>query len=86
MFCRKLVASSLRSTLVASSSCSRSMFASQIQRVASRSIVTVQEAKQMSGTYNTMSNDVILTMAVLGDQEAREERMIREIMSVDNLR
>lgn len=30
-----------------------------------------------------MSNDVLVCMAVLGDQEAREERLIREIMAVD---
>ena len=32
-----------------------------------------------------MSNDILLSMAVMGDQEAREERLIREIMAVDNV-
>lgn len=31
-----------------------------------------------------MPNDVLLAMSVNGDQEATEERLIREIMSVDN--
>ena len=38
-----------------------------------RSVVTLVEAKAMPKTYNTMSNDVLITMAVMGDQEAREE-------------
>ena len=32
-----------------------------------------------------MPNDILLTMAVMGDQDAREERLIREIMSVDDV-
>ena len=32
-----------------------------------------------------MPNEVILQMAIMGDQDAREERLIREIMVVDNL-
>jgi hypothetical protein len=32
-----------------------------------------------------MPNDVLLTLAVMGDQDAREERVIREIMAVENL-
>jgi hypothetical protein len=39
----------------------------------------------MPKLYNELPNDVIITMSVLGDQEAREERLIREIMSVENL-
>lgn len=53
--------------------------------VASRPVVTLEEAKKMPKTYRDMSNDVLITMAVMGDQEAREERLIREIMSVDNV-
>ena len=50
-----------------------------------RGIVTLEETKKMPKLYNELSNDVIITMSVLGDQEAREERLIREIMSVENL-
>lgn len=32
-----------------------------------------------------MGNDILLSMAVMGDQEAREERLIREIMAVDSV-
>ena len=47
--------------------------------------VSIEHAKAMPKNYDELSNDVLLTMAVMGDQEAREERVIREIMSVDNL-
>ena len=50
-----------------------------------RSVVTVEEAKRMPKRYNEMPNDILLSMAVMGDQEAREERLIREIMAVDNV-
>ncbi len=49
-----------------------------------RSVVTIEEAKKMPKHYRDMPNDALLTMAIMGDQEAREERMIREIMAVDN--
>ncbi len=39
----------------------------------------------MPRNYNEMPNDVLLTMAIGGDQDAREERLIREIMAVDNV-
>ena len=35
--------------------------------------------------YSQMNGDVLVQMAVMGDQEAREERLIREIMAVDNV-
>lgn len=47
--------------------------------------VSIEQAKAMPKNYDELSNDILLTMAVMGDQEAREERVIREIMSVDNL-
>lgn len=47
--------------------------------------VTIEIAKQMPKNYDELPNDILLTMAVMGDQEAREERLIREIMSVDNV-
>ena len=48
-------------------------------------VITIEEAKKMPKSYNEMPNDILLTMAVGGDQEAKEERLIREIMSVDNV-
>jgi hypothetical protein len=39
----------------------------------------------MPRNYNEMPNDILLSMAIMGDQEAREERLIREIMAVDNV-
>lgn len=47
--------------------------------------VTIEQAKDMAKNYDEMSNDILLTMACMGDQDAREERLIREIMAVDNL-
>lgn len=47
--------------------------------------VTIEMAKTMPKRYSEMPNDILLTMAVMGDQDAREERLIREIMSVDNV-
>lgn len=49
------------------------------------STVTIEQAKKMPRTYNEMPNEILLSMAIMGDQEAREERLIREIMSVDNV-
>ncbi len=57
--------------------------ASGNQRTAS--IVTTEQARCMPTNYNEMPNDVLLSMAVMGDQEAREERLIREIMAVDGV-
>lgn len=51
----------------------------------SRTIVSIEDAKKMHRAYNEIPNDVLLNMAVMGDQEAREERLIREIMAVDNV-
>lgn len=60
----------------------------QFQHLANRrfasSVVSIEQAKALPKEYNAMPNDVLLTMAVMGDQEAREERLIREIMAVDN--
>jgi len=48
-------------------------------------VVTKEQARQMVTKYNQMPNDVILMMAVGGDQEAKQERLIREIMKVDDV-
>ena len=47
--------------------------------------ITIEEAKKMPRHYNEMPNDILLTMAASGDQQAREERVIREVMSVDGI-
>ena len=47
--------------------------------------VSIQTAKEMPKTYNQMHNDLLLSMAILGDPEARKERLVREIMAVDNV-
>jgi hypothetical protein len=47
--------------------------------------ITIEEAKKMAKNYDEMPNDILLSMAIMGDQEAREERLIREVMSVDNV-
>lgn len=58
---------------------------SNIAQCGFASRVSVDEARKMAKNYDEMPNDVLLTMAVMGDQEAREERLIREIMAVENL-
>lgn len=50
-----------------------------------QNIVTLDDAKKLPREFEEMSNDVITILAVLGDQEAREERLIREIMRVDGV-
>lgn len=57
----------------------------QFNPIAVRTIITIEEAKKMPKNYNEIPNDILLNMAVMGDQEAREERLIREIMAVDNV-
>jgi hypothetical protein len=57
----------------------------QQKRQLSGRVVTIEEAKKMPRLYREMPNDILLTMAVMGDQDAREERVIREIMAVDNV-
>lgn len=70
---------------VGKSAIPRMMVAQQsvVSKTAVRSIVTIAEAEKMVRKYNEMPNDILLTLAITGDHEARQERMIREIMSVD---
>lgn len=49
------------------------------------SVVTILEAKQMPRTYQALSNEAIIIMASNGDQDAREEKLKREIMAVDDV-
>lgn len=58
-----------------------------INRINSKSLstkVTIDIAKSMARKYSELPNDLLITIATLGDQEAREERLIRDIMTVDN--
>eukprot|EP01031_Cornospumella_fuschlensis_P035885 gene35885-43526_t len=50
-----------------------------------RTVVSVEMARKMPKKYNELPNEVVINMAIMGDQDAREERLIREIMSVDNV-
>lgn len=47
--------------------------------------VSIEVAKKMPKCYEELSNEALCIMASFGDQEAREERLIREIMSVENV-
>ena len=47
--------------------------------------VSIEIAKCMPKTYDELPNDMLLSLAIMGDQEAREERVIRDIMAVDNI-
>eukprot|EP00008_Paramoeba_atlantica_P011338 CAMPEP_0201492328 /NCGR_PEP_ID=MMETSP0151_2-20130828/32660_1 /ASSEMBLY_ACC=CAM_ASM_000257 /TAXON_ID=200890 /ORGANISM="Paramoeba atlantica, Strain 621/1 / CCAP 1560/9" /LENGTH=213 /DNA_ID=CAMNT_0047879073 /DNA_START=186 /DNA_END=828 /DNA_ORIENTATION=+ len=46
---------------------------------------SIAEAKAMPKDYSSMSNDCVLLMATHGDQNAKEERLRREIMAVDEV-
>lgn len=47
--------------------------------------ITIEEASKLPKDYNEMPNDVIQVMAIDGDSDAKEERLIRNIMSVDGI-
>lgn len=47
--------------------------------------VSTETAKSMPREFEQMSNDTIVVLARMGDQEAREERLIREIMLCDDV-
>lgn len=49
------------------------------------STISLKESNELSSDYSTYSNDLIIQMSVFGDQNAREERLIRDIMAVDNV-
>lgn len=46
---------------------------------------TMEDAKTMPREYYEMPNEVLLTLAANGDYGAMEERLIREIMAVDDV-
>lgn len=45
--------------------------------------VSLEDAIKMPKTYEDLSNDTLFILASMGNQEAREERLIREIMAVN---
>ena len=47
--------------------------------------ISIAEASKLPSDYNEMPNDVIQIMAVDGDSDAKEERLIRNIMCVDGI-
>ena len=47
--------------------------------------ISIEEAKQMPKLHRSMPNDILVILASTSDHEAREERVIREIMATDNL-
>ena len=53
--------------------------------IGSSNIVSIEEAKLMPKDHKTMPNDILITLAVSGDADARGERVIREIMASDNI-
>jgi hypothetical protein len=49
-----------------------------------KSVVSISEAQKQVTSYKDLPNDILLVMSRIGDQEAKEERLIREIMAKDN--
>jgi len=47
--------------------------------------VTLEQAMDLPRHYNELPNNVLISAAIEGDQEAIEERLIREIMSVESM-
>ena len=43
------------------------------------------KAKELPREYRAFPNDVLLSAAIMGDQDAREERLIRDIMAKDDV-
>ena len=80
----------LRSRLVARARpqiacCAQQLCLSSDTKTANPGPNVTEMAAAMPRRYYEMSNTALLEMAVLGDQHAREERLIREIMAVDNV-
>lgn len=46
---------------------------------------SLSEARTMPREYFELDNDVLLTLALSGDQPARQERLVREVMAVDDV-
>lgn len=85
MMQRRLL-STLRSTTFAASKFNRAAVSFQFpSRSMCSHVVTKEEAKKLPREFEEMSNDTITILARMGDQEAREERLIREIMRCDDV-
>jgi len=81
----RLVNTPGRSALPAFVASSSSSLSSSFDGRRGMAHVSIANAKTMPRHYNQMPSDVLLVMAAGGDQDAREERVIREIMAVDNV-
>ncbi len=46
------------------------------QSTVSQGVVSIAQAKLLPTRYNAMPNDILLNLAINGDQEAREERSV----------
>ena len=89
MMQRRLFSSLCSTTFAVSKSQFRATGAAVSVRVSARDmcskVVTKEEARNLPREFEEMSNDTITILARMGDQEAREERLIREIMRVDDV-
>lgn len=54
-------------------------------RETSRTVPTIAQAQEMPRHCSEMSNELLLRLALSGNQPAREERLTREIMAVDEI-
>ena len=83
MFSRSLIKSTLRASRAftpATVAACRGFHSSQAVFA-----ISVSDASSLPSDYNEMNNDVIQIMAVDGDMKAKEERLRRNIMKVDQV-
>ena len=76
MFARGL----LKTGLIGQRTLARGFHSSKVARA-----ISIEHAKELPGDYSEMPNDIIQVMAVDGDMDAKEERLIRNIMKVDSI-
>ena len=85
---RKLIASLASKPTSIVNSLSKKPLAGSFALKIARSVhakVTLEQAQGMPRSYNELPNELIISAAIEGDQNAIEERLIREIMAVDGL-
>jgi hypothetical protein len=83
MFSRSLIKSTLKASRAftpATMAASRGFHSSQAAFA-----ISVSDASSLPSDYNEMNNDLIQIMAVDGDMKAKEERLRRNIMKVDQV-
>ena len=88
MLSRRLMATVTSKPPLVFSSLAKRIFAGSFAHKMSRSVhakVTLEQAQDMPRSYNELPNELIISAAIEGDQDAIEERLIREIMAVDGL-